>query len=142
MWRIFGGRRREAELDEEMEAHIAIEATRLEAEGLSKDEALRHARQTFGSRARVAELTRDSWGARWLPGVIQDFSYTLRSGRRTPAFSAAVTLSLALGIGAATVIFSVADTVYVRPLPYPAPDELRFVAMRMFKLEMVLSPDY
>ncbi len=142
MWRIFGGRKREAELDEELQAHIDIDAARLEAEGLTREEAARQARYAFGSRALVAEQTRDSWGARWLTGVRQDLEYAVRSARRTPAFSAAVVLSLAMGIGAATVVFSVADTVYLRPLPYPAPHELMFVAMRLFHLEMVLSPDY
>src|SRR5437773_1224698 len=142
MWRIFGGRKREAELDEELEAHIEIEATRLAADGLSGAEAGAQARRTFGNRTLVAELTRDSWGARWLSGIRQDLEYALRSVRRTPAFSTAVVLSLTLGIGAATVVFSVADTVYLRPLPYRAPDELMFVAMRMFGLEMVTSPDY
>jgi putative ABC transport system permease protein len=142
MWRIFGGRKREAELDEELEAHIALEAGRLEGEGLSGVAAAAEARHTFGSRALVAELTRDSWGARWLAGMRQDLAYGLRSARRTPGFSAAVVVSLALGIGAATVVFSVADTVYLRPLPYRAPDELMFVALRMFHLEMVTSPDY
>ena len=142
MWRIFGVRKREAELDEELEAHIEIEARQGELEGLSHEEALAQARRTFGNRTLVAELTRESWGPRWPTGIRQDLNYALRSGRRTPAFSAAVVLSLALGIGAATVIFSVADTVYLRPLPYPAPHELMFVAMRMFGLEMVTSPDY
>jgi len=142
MWRIFGGRKREAELEEELQAHLDIEATRLEREGLSQEEAARQARHSFGSRALVAEQTRESWGARWLTGVRQDLEYAWRSGRRTPVFGAAVVLSLALGIGAATVVFSLADTAYLRPLPYRAPHELMFVAMRMFNLEMVLSPDY
>ena len=142
MWRIFGGRKRETELHEELEAHVDIEAARLETEGLSQEEAARQARRTFGSRAVVAELTREAWGARWLTGIRQDLEYAWRSVRRAPVFGVAVVLSLALGIGAATVIFSVADTVYLRPLPYPAPDELMFVAMRMFNREMVLSPDY
>ena len=142
MWRIFGGRKREAELEEELEAHIAIEARRLQDEGLNSAEAWAEARRTFGNRPLVAELTRDSWGARWVSGVRQDLQYTLRAMRRTPGFSAAVVLSLALGIGAATVVFSVADTVYLRPLPYPAPGELMFVTMRIFHLDMVLSPDY
>src|SRR5262249_1901686 len=109
MWRIFGGRKREAELNDELEAHIGIEARRLEEEGRSRGDAARQARNTFGSRALIAELTRDSWGARWFTGIGQDLSYAMQSSRRTPAFSAAVVLSLALGIGAATVIFSVAD---------------------------------
>jgi putative ABC transport system permease protein len=142
MWHIFGGRKREADLEEELQAHIDIEAARLEAEGESPEEAFAQARRTFGSRALIAEQTRDSWGARWLTGIRQDLEYGIRSGRRSPVFAAAVILSLALGIGAASVIFSVADTIYLRPLPYREPDELMFVAMRMFRLEMVLSPDY
>jgi putative ABC transport system permease protein len=142
MWRIFGGRRREAELDEELQAHLEIEGRRLETEGLRAQDAAREARRTFGSRALIAELTRDSWGARWLTGIRQDLDYAWRSGRRAPLFSAVVVLSLALGIAAATVIFSIADTVYLRPLPYRAPGQLMFVAMRLFGLEMVLSPDY
>jgi putative ABC transport system permease protein len=142
MWRIFGGRKREAELDEELQAHIDIEARRLEEDGGSGVDAESQARRAFGNRAAIAELTRESWGARWLMGVRQDVEYAFRSARRSPSFSAAVILSLALGIGAATVVFSVADTVYLRPLPYRAPNELMFVAMRLFGLEMVLSPDY
>ena len=143
MWRIFGGRKREAELDEELQAHIEIEARRLEDEGLSGAEAAAEARRTFGSRALVAELTRDSWGARWLSGIRQDLEYALRSARRTPGFSATVVLSLALGIGAATVVFSLADTVYLRPLPYRAPQELMFVAMQACSAwRWCLSPDY
>src|SRR5215467_2983496 len=142
MWHIFGGRKREADLDEELQAHIDIEAAQLEAEGLGQEEAARRARNAFGSRALIAETTRESWGARWLTGLRQDFEYAWRSGRRTPVFGAAVVVSLALGISAATIVFSVADTVYLRPLPYPAPNELMFVAMRFSSLDMVLSPDY
>jgi putative ABC transport system permease protein len=140
--RCIFGRKREAELDEERQAHIEIEARGLSLEGLSGVEAAAQARRTFGDRTLVAELTRDSWGARWLSGIRQDLGYALCSVRRTPVFSAAVVLSLALGICAATVVFSVADTAYLRPLPYRAPDELMFAAMRMFHLEMVNSPDY
>jgi len=69
----------------ELQAHTEIEAGRLESEGLSPADAARLARQAFGSRALVAELTRDSWGARWLTGVRQDPGYALRPGRRTAA---------------------------------------------------------
>src|SRR5262249_17029396 len=89
----------------------------------------------------ISELTRDSWGARWLTGLRQDVGYALRSARRSPVFGAAVVLSLALGIGAATAVFSLADTVYLRPLPYRTPGELMFVAMPIFHLEMVVWPD-
>src|ERR1051326_3999608 len=142
MWRIFGGSKREAELDEELQPHIDMEASRLQQEGASGAEAAAQARRALGNRTRIAELTRESWGARWLTGLRQDVEYAFGSAPRAPAFSAAVVLSLALGIGAATVVFSVADTIYLRPLPYRAPNELMFVAMRLFGLEMVLSPYY
>ncbi len=142
MWRIFGGAKRESDLNEELESDIGMEARRLEAEGLSRAQAAIEARRALGSRALVAELTRESWGARWLTALCQDLAFALRSAGRAPAFTAAVVLSLALGIGAATVIFSLADAVYLRPLPYPGPNRLMFVAMRIFHLEFVLSPDY
>lgn len=142
MWRIFGGRNRDGGRERDLRAHVDIEAKRPEAEGLGEEKAAKQAQNELGSRAVVAEFPRDSWGARWFTGVRQDLGHALRSGRRTPVFGAAVVLSLGLGIGASTVVFSLADTVYLRPLTYPAPDELMFVAMRLFHLEMVLSPDY
>jgi putative ABC transport system permease protein len=142
VWHIFGSRRREQELDEELQAHIEIEAKRLGDEGLSAEDAAATARRTFGSRALVAELTRESWGRAWLASAWQDLHYAARALRRNPGFSAAAVLSLALGIGAATVVFSVADTMYLRPLPYRAPEQLMFVAIRMFGLEFMPSPDY
>jgi putative ABC transport system permease protein len=133
---------REDQLNEELQAHIDIEAKRLMDEGLGRDEAIALAARSFGSRAFVAERTREEWGGAGIAAVWQDLRYAVRSVRRAPGFSTAAMLSLALGIGAATVVFSVADTVYLRPLPYRAPHELMFVAMRLFRAEMVLSPDY
>ena len=112
------------ELDEELRAHIDIEAKRLRDEGLTAEAAVAEARRRFGSRAYVAERTRAEWGGAWVSALWQDVRYAMRSARRSPAFSAAAVLSLATGIGAATVVFSVADTVYLRPLPYRAPKEL------------------
>ncbi len=100
MWRIFGARKREADLEEELQSHIDLEAARLEAEGMGREEAAIRARREFGSRALIAEVTRDSWGARWLTGVHQDLEYAVRSGRRSPVFGAAVSLA-GPGIGAA-----------------------------------------
>lgn len=124
MWRIFNGRKREADLNEELQAHIEIETQRLASEGLALGEARAQAGRDFGNRSLIAELTRESWGARWLTGVRQDCEYAMRSMRRSPLFTTAVVLSLAVGIGATTVVFSVADTVYLRPLPYPVPRSL------------------
>jgi predicted permease len=134
--------RRDDELSEELQAHIDIEANRLMDEGLSREEALAEARRRFGSRAFVAERTREEWGWAWFGGVWQDLRYAARSARRTPGFSAAAVLSLGLGIGATTVVFSVADTVYLRPLPYRAPNELVWVGIKFNEAEFLPSPDY
>ena len=70
MWkRIFARRTRDAELDEELQAHIDIEAKRLADEGMSREAAAAYARRAFGSRALIAELTRESWGAAWWTGI-------------------------------------------------------------------------
>src|SRR5262249_3665637 len=127
---------------EEIQAHIDIEAKRLHDEGLGVEAASSAARRDFGSRAYVAERTRESWGGTWVRSALQDLHYAARSFARSPGFSAAAVVSLALGIGAATVVFSIADTMYLRPLPYRAPDRLMFVAVRMLGLEFVLSPDF
>jgi predicted permease len=133
---------REDELDEEMQAHIDLETKRLMEEGLGSNEAAAQAWRSFGSRAYVAERTREEWGWAWVASLWQDVRYALRSARRAPGFSAAAVLSLALGIGAATVVFSVADTVYLRPLPYRAPDQLQWVGIKFNEAEFLPSPDY
>jgi putative ABC transport system permease protein len=132
---------REDDLSEELQAHIDIESKRLMDEGLSYEAAIAEARRTFGSRAYVAERTREEWGWAWLRGVWQDLRYATRAATRSPGFSFAAVLSLALGIGAATVVFSVADTVYLRPLPYRAPEELVFLGVRMPIMPTEFLPD-
>jgi predicted permease len=132
----------EPRLREEMEQHMALETEANIRAGMKPEEARRQAVLKFGPVEAIRESYHAEGGLPAIETVLADCRYALRSGRRTPVFGAAVVLSLALGIGTATVIFSLADTVYLRPLPYPAPHELMFVAMRIFQLEMVLSPDY
>jgi predicted permease len=133
MLRIFGGRKREAELDEELQAHIDLEAKRLEDEGLNQEDAAGRARFTFGSRALVAEQTRDSWGARWLTGLHQDLEYAFRIMRHRPAFTATILLTLALGIGGNAAVFSIVQAVLLRPLPYKDPSRLVVIWDRNLK---------
>ena len=144
MFRFFRKRSFERDLEEELRAHIEIEARLLEERGLSRQQAEAQARHSFGNRTRIAEDMREAWQWRWLDQLLQDLRYAWRSLRRSPAFTIAAVLSLALGIGAGTSIFSIADTVFLRPLPYAHPEQLTWVANRFpgMGIEFLASPDY
>jgi putative ABC transport system permease protein len=107
------GRRRERELDEEIAAHLAMAERDLGSRVAAKKD--------FGSEALVKEVTRASWRFAWLDCVRQDLRYGARSIRRTPGFAVVVVLTLALGIGGNTAIFSLMR-VALAPIGVPAPD--------------------
>jgi predicted permease len=122
--RLLRGSELESQLDKELRHHIDQHAADLMARGLTRDEARRQARLTLGGPEQVKEACRDARGTRWLTDFAQDFRYALRTLRQKPAFAAVTILTLALGTGATTVMFTVINGVLLKPLPYANPDGL------------------
>jgi predicted permease len=145
MWRRFFSRHRsEADLEEELQAHLAIETKRLMDSGQPRGRAEAQARRQLGSPALVMELTREAWGWGNLVRLWQDVRYAARVLRRQPAFTAAAVFSLPLGLAAATAVFSIADTIFLRPLPYADAGRLVWVGVTYPSVhgEFLPSPDY
>ena len=117
-------RRKEDELREELQFHLAEEADERQADGLSEDEARWAARRDLGNVLLVREDTRTLWSWMLLEQLAQDIRYGLRTMIANKTFSAMAILSLALGIGANTAIFSVMDSILLRALPVPDPQSL------------------
>jgi hypothetical protein len=111
VWYLINRRRMEEELKREMEAHreMMVEPPR------------------FGNSLRLREEARDVWGWNWLDDLLQDLRYAFRMMRKAPTFTAVVVLTLALGIGANTTIFSLIDTIMWRMLPVKDPEGLLFL---------------
>lgn len=115
------------ELAEEMETHLEMRAESHVAQGLTQGDAAAAARRRFGNPGVLEEASRDAWGGRWLEEWLRDVRLALRALRRTPAFTTAAILTLALGIGATTTVLSVWYSVLVAPLPLR--DPARVVAL-------------
>ena len=121
---LFGRERQERELDAELRYHIDMLTEQNVQKGMSPDVARREALRLFGPVAGVKDDVRDKWLSRFVEVAAQDIRYGLRSLRRNPGFALVVIITMALGIGANTAIFSVVNGVLLRPLPYKDGDKL------------------
>jgi len=117
-------RRLRRELAAEIEAHIAERTEELMENGVPENEARQQARREFGNPTRIAEAGGEVWGWTWLERIAKDLRYGARALRASPLFTLAVVLSLALGMGANTAIFTLLYASLWRPLPVPAPQQV------------------
>jgi putative ABC transport system permease protein len=139
-------RRRSLEgLERDIRDHIERETQDNVDRGMRPDEARAAAIRSFGNITRIKEDTRAVWTVRWVQQVLQDLSYGLRTLRRNPGFAAAAILTLTLGIGMNTAVFSVLDAVLLRPISYPHSERLVWLATyddrSAFPMEIALGPD-
>jgi putative ABC transport system permease protein len=119
--------RADDELKEELQAHLDMETAEYIRRGMAPDEARRRALLASGGLTQAAEAVRDQRGLPWLESVVADIRYALRTLRRSPAFTAVVVVTLSLGIGANTAIFSVVHGVLLKPLPNRDGDRLLYL---------------
>ncbi len=139
-----GRRRRNADLEAEIEAHRAMARQDRLERGESPEDAARNARREFGNEALICQVTRDTWGWQTLDRLRQDVHHAARALGRSPAFTAVAITTLALGIGAATALFSAIEAVLLRPLPYASPDRLVWVTRPSPKMRegQPLTPEF
>ena len=120
-------RHREEELDEELRSHLRMAVQDRLERGETLEDAEAAVRREFGNVGLIKEVTRQTWGWMWVEQLLQDIRYGLRFLRRGPGFTAVAVLTLALGIGASTTIFSAVNPILFEPLPYPHADRITMI---------------
>ena len=117
-------RQRDLDLDDEIRVHLELLAAEYERRGMTSDAARLAARRAFGGVQQMKETFRDSHGLRWLEDARRDVRHALRTLRRSPVFTGAAVLTMAVGVTAVIVIFAVLNAFMLRPMPVERPEEL------------------
>jgi predicted permease len=144
---LFSRRRIYDDLSEEIRQHIDEKTEALIAGGMNREEAEQAARREFGNVTRIEERGRETWMWPFVESLMADVRFALRQLARNPGFALTAIITLALGIGATTAIFSLVEAVLLRPLPFPESDRLMWISQQNHSLPGVVSeslsyPDY
>ena len=131
-----------AEMEEELRSHIEHRADDLVRSGMDRGEAERRARVEFGGREKYKEEIHVATGGNFIATVVQDIRFSIRVLRKSPGFTIAAVLTLALAIGANAVVFAVLNALILRPLNVPRADSLYTIERGGYKEESFSYPDY